>query len=65
MQSRAQFSLWAVMSAPLMLGANIQKITPYDVETYSSLAHHSEAAVSDVSAYVRRRLEPLTDSNLL
>ena len=53
------------MSAPLMLGANIQKITPYDVETYSSLAHHSEAADSDVSAYVRRRLEPLTDSNLL
>lgn len=35
-QSRAQFSLWAVMSAPLMLGVNVVKITDYDVETYSN-----------------------------
>lgn len=35
-QSRAQFSLWAVMSAPLMLGVNVMKITDFDVETYSN-----------------------------
>ncbi|CAE7470933.1 unnamed protein product [Symbiodinium sp. CCMP2456] len=35
-QSRAQFSLWAVMSAPLMLGANVLKLTDFDLETYSN-----------------------------
>lgn len=36
-QSRAQFSLWAVMSAPLMIGASIMKMSAYDVETYSNV----------------------------
>ncbi|CAK0860601.1 unnamed protein product, partial [Prorocentrum cordatum] len=35
-QSRAQFSLWAVMSAPLMLGANMQELSQFDLETYSN-----------------------------
>eukprot|EP00913_Durusdinium_trenchii_P018958 g17816.t1 len=36
-QSRAQFSLWAVMSAPLMLGVNVMKITDFDVDTWPQL----------------------------
>jgi len=35
-QARAQFSLWALMSAPLMLGVNMQKISSFDIETYSN-----------------------------
>eukprot|EP00931_Biecheleriopsis_adriatica_P103003 TRINITY_DN77899_c0_g1_i1.p1 TRINITY_DN77899_c0_g1~~TRINITY_DN77899_c0_g1_i1.p1 ORF type:complete len:716 (-),score=134.30 TRINITY_DN77899_c0_g1_i1:17-2143(-) len=33
-QARAQFSLWAVMSAPLMIGANVMELSPFDLETY-------------------------------
>ncbi|OLP82870.1 Alpha-galactosidase [Symbiodinium microadriaticum] len=36
-QSRAQFSLWAVMSAPLMLGANVLKLTDFDLEPRSTV----------------------------
>jgi len=35
-QSRAQFSLWAVMAAPLLIGSNIRHPTPWDLETYSN-----------------------------
>ncbi|CAK9087580.1 Alpha-galactosidase mel1 (Alpha-D-galactoside galactohydrolase) (Melibiase) [Durusdinium trenchii] len=37
LQSRAQFSLWALMPAPLMLGANVLELSPYDALTYSNL----------------------------
>lgn len=33
-QSRTQFSLWAVMAAPLILGADVEKLSSYDLETY-------------------------------
>lgn len=35
--SEAQFSLWALMPAPLMLGANVLELSPYDALTYSNL----------------------------
>ena len=33
-QSRTQFSLWAVMAAPLIIGSNILNLSAYDLETY-------------------------------
>jgi len=35
-QSRTQFSLWAVMAAPLLLGLSIETASPWDLETYSN-----------------------------
>jgi len=35
-QARAQFSLWVVMAAPLMLGTSVAQISAYDLETYSN-----------------------------
>ena len=43
MQSRTQFSLWAVMAAPLLIGSNILSLSPWDLETYSN----SEVIVVD------------------
>lgn len=36
LQARAQFSLWAIMAAPLMLGASISRLTQEDLETYTN-----------------------------
>jgi len=35
-QSRAMFSLWSVMSAPLLIGSNIRNLDTWDLETYSN-----------------------------
>jgi alpha-galactosidase len=35
-QSRTQFSMWAVMSAPLLIGSNLVNMTSYQLETYSN-----------------------------
>jgi len=35
-QSRAQFSLWAVMAAPLLISANIINLNAFDMATYSN-----------------------------
>jgi alpha-galactosidase len=35
-QSRTQFSMWAVMASPLLIGANIFNMSAYTLETYSN-----------------------------
>ena len=35
-QSRTQFTLWSVMSAPLIIGSNILNMEGWDLETYSN-----------------------------
>ena len=35
-QSRSQFSMWAVMAAPLILGCAVQNLSAWDLETYSN-----------------------------
>ena len=35
-QSRTQFSLWAAMAAPLLIGSNVIGLTKYDLETYTN-----------------------------
>jgi len=35
-QSRTQFTLWAIMAAPLMIGTNPVKLSPFDRETYTN-----------------------------
>lgn len=35
-QSRAQFSMWSVLAAPLLIGTSIADLTPWDLETYSN-----------------------------
>jgi alpha-galactosidase len=35
LQSRAQFSMWAVMASPLIISANIRNMSKMNVETYS------------------------------
>mmetsp|Transcript_36419 Transcript_36419/g.93945 ORF Transcript_36419/g.93945 Transcript_36419/m.93945 type:complete len:612 (+) Transcript_36419:102-1937(+) len=35
-QSRAQFSLWCIMAAPLFLGASVLNLSPHDIETYTN-----------------------------
>ena len=36
LQSRAQFSMWAVMASPLLLSSNVRALSPYNLETYSN-----------------------------
>jgi len=33
-QGRAQFTMWAIMSAPLLLSQNVRNLTAYQLETY-------------------------------
>eukprot|EP00930_Biecheleria_cincta_P042421 TRINITY_DN29197_c0_g1_i1.p1 TRINITY_DN29197_c0_g1~~TRINITY_DN29197_c0_g1_i1.p1 ORF type:complete len:414 (-),score=71.19 TRINITY_DN29197_c0_g1_i1:9-1250(-) len=35
-QSRTQFSLWAILMAPLLIGADLHRMTEYDLATYSN-----------------------------
>lgn len=35
-QSRTQFSLWAVLAAPLLMGVKISNINRYDLDTYTN-----------------------------
>jgi len=35
-RSRTQFSLWAILMAPMLLGTRISDLTPFDLETYSN-----------------------------
>eukprot|EP00397_Hematodinium_sp_SG-2012_P045760 GEMP01051505.1.p1 GENE.GEMP01051505.1~~GEMP01051505.1.p1 ORF type:complete len:368 (+),score=83.16 GEMP01051505.1:390-1493(+) len=35
-QARTQFALWAMMHAPLLIGANIITLSPWDVETFTN-----------------------------
>lgn len=35
-QARSQFSLWSVMSAPLLIGSNILNLSAWDLETYTN-----------------------------
>jgi len=35
-QSRTQFNLWCVMASPLLIGANVLTMSPYDRQTYSN-----------------------------
>jgi alpha-galactosidase len=35
-QSRTMFSLWSVMTAPLLIGSNIRKLNAWDLATYSN-----------------------------
>jgi len=35
-QSRTMFSLWSVMTAPLLIGSNIRKLNAWDLDTYSN-----------------------------
>jgi len=35
-QSRTQFTLWAMMHAPLLLGSNIRQLSDFDLETYTN-----------------------------
>eukprot|EP01121_Diplochlamys_sp_Union-15-3_P001049 TRINITY_DN1090_c0_g1_i1.p1 TRINITY_DN1090_c0_g1~~TRINITY_DN1090_c0_g1_i1.p1 ORF type:complete len:520 (+),score=61.44 TRINITY_DN1090_c0_g1_i1:109-1668(+) len=36
LQSRFQFNMWSILSAPLLISANIRNLSPYDLETYSN-----------------------------
>jgi len=36
LQSRMQFSLWAVMAAPLIISSNLLRMPPFDLETYTN-----------------------------
>jgi len=36
-QSRAMFSLWSIMSAPLLIGGNIRDLGTWDLETFSNV----------------------------
>jgi len=36
LQSRAQFSMWAVLAAPLVLSLNVRQLSSYALETYSN-----------------------------
>jgi len=35
-QSRSMFSLWCILSAPLLIGSNIVALSPWDLATYSN-----------------------------
>jgi len=35
-QARTQFSLWAVMAAPLLIGSNVLNMSTYDLQTYTN-----------------------------
>jgi hypothetical protein len=35
-QGRAQFSMWAIMAAPLLMSSNVRNLTDFQLETYSN-----------------------------
>lgn len=35
-RSRSQFNLWAILMAPLMIGANLRELDAHDLETYTN-----------------------------
>ena len=37
-QARAQFSLWALMASPLLIGAHVANLSAWDLATYSNAA---------------------------
>lgn len=36
-QGRAQFSMWAIMAAPLLMSSNVRNLTAFQLETYSNV----------------------------
>jgi alpha-galactosidase len=38
LESRAQFSLWAVLAAPLLIGGPVSALSSWDLETYTNKA---------------------------
>jgi|EP01043_Picozoa_sp_COSAG02_P018199 alpha-galactosidase len=36
LQSRAQFSMWAIMASPLIISANIRNMSSMNIETYTN-----------------------------
>eukprot|EP01102_Stenamoeba_stenopodia_P008346 TRINITY_DN2398_c0_g2_i1.p1 TRINITY_DN2398_c0_g2~~TRINITY_DN2398_c0_g2_i1.p1 ORF type:complete len:422 (+),score=74.11 TRINITY_DN2398_c0_g2_i1:58-1323(+) len=35
-QSRAMFSMWSILAAPLLIGSNVRNLNAFDLETYSN-----------------------------
>jgi len=36
LQSRAQFSMWAILASPMLISGNVRELSPYTFETYSN-----------------------------
>ena len=36
LQTRAQFSMWAIMASPLIISANIRNMSATNIETYTN-----------------------------
>ena len=45
LQSRAQFSLWAMMASPLLISGNVRQMSPYTLATCEDLAHNGVDSV--------------------
>ena len=35
-QSRAQFAIWSILAAPLLLGGPVSSLSAWDIETYTN-----------------------------
>ena len=62
-QSRTQFSLWAMLAAPLQIGSNILNMSAYDLETFKNTEgerdiRRSETLTSAVYTHIYARLLP-------
>jgi alpha-galactosidase len=54
LQSRAQFSMWAIMASPLIISGNIRQMSPYTLETYTN--HEVIAVDQDVLGKQGKRI---------
>jgi len=63
--SRSQFNLWAVIMAPLMIGANLRQLDQWDIETYTNtevIAVNQDSLVKQGKRVMENEIFPLVDS---
>lgn len=73
LQARAQFTLWVVMAAPLMIGADVLHMSGWDIETYTNkeairvnqdpLGMQGKAVISNCPEYPGLALSVEQDGN--
>jgi len=62
--SRTQFNLWAMLAAPLMIGANLRELDDFDIETYTNeevVGINQDILAKQGKRVMHRQVVPLVD----
>lgn len=65
--SRSQFSLWSVLMAPLLVGANLRELNAFDIETYTNsevIAVNQDGLSKQGKRVMQNKIAPLIDSSV-